>query len=733
MTDTFVDPMTSVIAPQVAPEPQGPAMQRDAPEPDEARAALVTQWQAKIIGAKAYWAKDFKRMKLNMEFAKLGSDKKWKTAGNYTANILQRHINQKVASLYAKNPQASVERAERLDFKVWDGTMEMLQTAQVMFQRDPTDENANAVIQDVMQGIQRRKMFDKIGETMKIMFHYFLKEGNMTFKRQAKQAVRRSLITGICYCEVGFQRMMEKRPEVSAQIEDTASKIATMEALTADLADGELREGDAEMENLKLMMKQLQDQESIVVREGPTFDWPKSTDIIPDPNTVQIEGWIGTGWLTRELRLTVQEIKEVYSVDIGLAGGSSGVDVAGMGGQAQVNTRDGNSHNIVDGHNPVQGKTRVWKVWDKRTGHEFILAEGYPDFISEPAPPDAQVEQFFPVFGLQFNPVEDGQEADKDTRKLGLSDIELLEDMQKEYNTARQGLREHRHANRPGYVAIEGTLEDEDKAAIQSHPANAVVMLKALLPGQKIEELIDAMPKIPIDPAVYDVNPAFDDIMRTAGSQEANLGGTSGDTATEASIAEGSRQTSTQSNVDDLDDFLTSIARATGQIMLINMGRDQVEKIVGPGAIWPEFTKQEIAEEMFLKVQAGSSGRPNKQLEVMNFERIAPLLMQIPGVRPQFLAKESLKRLDDNLTLEDMFLDGLPSIIALNSMASAPPPAGTQAKRKKSEGRGAGQSSREAPEDPNAQGAEGVQNAPNPQVNEPGPQAAFPDPTAGLQ
>ena len=731
MTDIFVDPTTFVADPTAAPEPQGPVMQRDAPTPGQARANLVAQWQAKILGAKVYWKKDFKRMRLNMEFAKLGSEKKWKDAGNYTANILQRHINQKVASLYAKNPQASVARAERLDFKVWDGTQEMLQTAQIMFQRNPLDENANAVIQDVMQGIQRRKMFDKIGDTMKIMFHYFLKEGNMIFKRQAKQAVRRSLITGICYCEVGFQRMMEKRPEVSAQIEDTAGKIATMEALTADLADGELREGDAEMENLKLMMKQLQDQESIVVREGPTFDWPKSTDVIPDPNTVQIEGWIGTGWLTREFHLTVQEIKEVYKVDIGLAGGASDVDAAGMGAQAHVNTRDGNSRNTMDGDNPVQGKTRMWKVWDKRTGHEFILAEGYLDFIAEPAPPDAQVEQFFPVFGLQFNPVEDGQEEDKDTRKFGLSDIELLEDMQKEYNTARQGLREHRHANRPGYVAIEGSMEDEDKTALQFHPANAIAFLKSLLPGQKIEDLLMAMPKIPIDPAAYDVNPMFDDIMRTAGSQEANLGGTSGDTATEASIAEGSRQTSSQSNVDDLDDFLTSIARATGQIMLLNMGRDQVEKIVGPGAIWPEFTKQEVAEEMFLEVQAGSSGRPNKQLEVANFERMAPLLMQIPGVRPQFLAKESLKRLDDNLTLEDMFLDGLPSIIALNSMANAP--AGPGDTGAGPAGAPDGVASAGTPQDPNAQGAEGAQNAPNPQVNEPGPQAAFPDPTAGLQ
>ena len=91
MTDTFVDPAAPAtpVTP-VAEAPQGPAMQRDAPEPEQARAHLVSQWEAKVRGAKAYWAKDFKRMKLDMEFAKLGSDKAWKEGGNYVANISEQ-------------------------------------------------------------------------------------------------------------------------------------------------------------------------------------------------------------------------------------------------------------------------------------------------------------------------------------------------------------------------------------------------------------------------------------------------------------------------------------------------------------------------------------------------------------------------------------------------------------------------------------------------------------------
>jgi hypothetical protein len=686
---------------------------RELPDVEDPRAALVGDWLKRVEVAKGFWKDDFKRMRLDMEFAKLGSDSLWRAAKNYTANILQRHINQKVASLYAKNPRAVIERSERLDFKIWDGTPESLMIAQQTFALDPFDPTAQALIQDVMQGIQRRKMFDKIGKTMVIMFHYFLREGNLRFKRQAKQAVRRALVTGIAYCEVGFQRLMEKRPEVTAQINDVTNQLATLETLAADLADGEMLPDEAEAENLKNMLALLQEQPELVVREGPIFDWPKSTKIIPDPNTVQIDGWIGTNWLAREYNLTPQQIKETYEVDVS-TGGGGGEFVAGATGSTAVNTRDGNSANVPG----TKGKKRpVYKVWDKRTGTEFVITEGWPDFLKQPSAPDIFVEQFFPVFPIQFNPVEDDQEDEKDTRVFGLSEIELLRDMQMEYNRARQGLREHRHANRPGYVAIKGALEPEDKSVLTNHPPSAVAELNSLMPGQKIEDLIQPIPKIPIDPAVYDVSPIFDDVLRSGGQQEANLGGLKGGktTATESSIAESSRSSFTQSNVDDQDDFLTDIARATGQIMLMNISRGEVEKIAGPGAVWPEFTAQEVAEEMFLETKVGSAGRPNKSIEIANFERMAPLLIQIPGVKPQWLAEKAIERLGDKLEIEEAFLEGIPSIIAQNGINQAMQ--GPQAVGKSGDGTASA---------PGAQGPQGAQNAPAGPGTAPGPQPAFP-------
>lgn len=709
--------------------PQQKVIPRETPEPDEARRKLVSSWQSRVKAAEAYWADDFKRMRKDMEFAKLGADGEWKRSKNYVANILQRHIDQRVASLYAKNPKAFIKRRNRLDFEIWDGNVQTLQAAQSLLTINPADPNAIALLQDVTQGLQRRTMLDKIGRSLELLFNYFVEESQPTFKRQAKQGVRRALVTGIAYCELDFQRLLEKRLEITTQIEDASARLSRIEAMTADVADGITQQEDAEAEQLRLMIRDLQQQDKIVVREGLVFDWAKSMDIILDPATVQIDGWVGTRWLSRRFRLTPKQIKETFKVDV-TKGSHQSQDGADFSGATEpVNTQDGNTANAGRQAGGAQGELPCHKIWDKDTGQVFWIAEGWSDFLKEPAAPDVQVEQFFPVFPLQFHPVEDDQENERDTRVYGLSEIELLRDMQSEYNRSRQGLREHRVANLPGYAAPKGLLDDADRAMLQMHPPNALVELNALLPGQKVEDVLQALPKIPIDPAVYEVSSVFDDVQRTSGGQEANFGGTSKSTATEVSVAEGSKQTASSSNVDDLDDFLTAIARGSGQILLLNMSREQVSKIVGVGAVWPEFTAQEVAEEVFLEVRAGSSGRPNKQIEIANFERIAPFLLQIPGIPPQWIAEQAVRRLDDNIDLEEAFLSGLPSIVALNAAQNAADAANAgAAPQSGAAGRGAAAGQ---PNDPNAQGAQGAQNAPNPQEAAPGPQPAFPTGPAG--
>ena len=79
---------------------------RDRPDVDDGRSELVGNWIKLIEDAKLYWKDVFQGMRNDEKFA---SGKQWPGQtpddDRYVANITLRHINQRVASIYAKNPR----------------------------------------------------------------------------------------------------------------------------------------------------------------------------------------------------------------------------------------------------------------------------------------------------------------------------------------------------------------------------------------------------------------------------------------------------------------------------------------------------------------------------------------------------------------------------------------------------------------------------------------------------
>ena len=135
--DPMLDP--NMIGPQVPemsmqPSPtgdDGKQVPRDPPEPDPARAALVTKITDQVRQAKVHWEPSFKRMREDQDFA-VGLQ--WSQDRNdkrYQANITLRMVAQKTAFLYAKNPKAIAKRREKLMNTVWDGTQTQLQQMQM--------------------------------------------------------------------------------------------------------------------------------------------------------------------------------------------------------------------------------------------------------------------------------------------------------------------------------------------------------------------------------------------------------------------------------------------------------------------------------------------------------------------------------------------------------------------------------------------------------------------------
>jgi len=556
---------------------------------------------------------------------------------------------------------------------------------------------------DIMMDAARVKseniMMDKLARTLELLYSYEVDNQPHPFKSMLKMSVRRAVTNGVAYVKLGFERVMQIRPDLEKGIADANERLATLERLSADAADSITDNNDMEAEQLRLLLMDLTKAKGAVVREGLTFDFPLSTRIIPDIKCIDLRNWVAAGWVAEEYLLSVSEIEEIYGVDVRghctEYGSDSDTDPS-KAMEEWMSAKDKDK-------NRGEPNAIVWEIYNRNDGLVYVVCDGYREFLKEPASPEIYNERFYPWYALIFNGIEDEHEL------FPPSDVRLMRDMQLEYNRCREGLKEQRIAGRPFTAVVSGSMDEDDMEKLTNREANAVIEFNALQPNQDVKQLLQPYAGPGIDPNLYEVNPVYEDILRTTGIQEANLGGTSNTTATQAQIAEGSRMTSMGSNIDDLNDLLTQLARNGGQILLREMSQERVKKIVGQGAVWPaEPVAQDIANEILLEIEAGSMGRPNQAQEIANAQRLMPLLIQLPGIDPEFLAKDTLRRLDDRLDLTEAFKSSLPSIVAMNGAMSG----------------GAG------PTAPGAGAGPGAAMGPQGAVNAPGGGEAGPPPSA---
>ena len=732
---------------------------RDKPDPPLERKELVQKWNDKIKRAKKYWEPVFEQMRADQDFVLGLQWSKEAKDDRYVINLTLRVVSQRVAFFYAKNPKFIAYRRKRIMNTLWDGDQSTLvalqQTAAEMVQQSETggitpeqmqmaQQTAQPILQDAAQVKLAEQQLDKIAKTLEYFFRQNIDQLPQDFKQMMKMVVRRASTTGVGYVKLGFERVMQKKPEIEQRIADVSNRLATLERLSADLHDDEADPNGPEMEEMRLLLNDLAAQTEVVVREGLTFDYPSSTSIIPDTKCINLREFLGADWVAQEFILSPNDVKEIYNLDVGK---NYTAYKGAVGDGATVTTRSGlvvvqDQRSRTDNKEGPDGRSCcVWETYNRKDGLVYVICDGYPDFLREPASPDVYTDRFWPWFVLTLNDI------DHEINIFPPSDVKLIRDMQIDYNRGRQGLREHRRAARPKIVVSSGSVDQDDLDKLESHPDNAIIELNGLQPGQKVDDLLQTFRGPPIDPNLYETEQLFGDMMRVSGLQDANIGATGGGaSATQSNIAEASRATAMGSNIDDIDDLLTGIARTGSQILLQECSAETVRRVVGVGAVWPELSKQQIADEVWLKIEAGSTGRPNQAQEIANAERLFPLLMQIPGIKPEFLAKELIKRLDDKLDITQAFQSMLPSIMAINGMASraasglAPAgPPGTGAPGGAAPG--APPPGMSVPGAGPAQGPMGAANAPQgpppgaqrPPGQAPGPPPAGPMPMPGLR
>jgi hypothetical protein len=633
----------------------------DKPEPDESVMAEVRKWQDRIVAAKHFHEPAFERIRDDMDFV---GGIQWEgqmdlNDPRYIVNLTMREINQGVAALYARNPKAECTVRPRMDYTAWDGKQESaIQAAQALVSGN-MNPMAMQVVNDYDKVQTERQMLKRIAETLTLEYQIQVDRQDPDFKLQMKQFVRRAKVTGVGYVKVDFLRQDLFTLTTDESQEPITNRSAKLQQLLNDYQDKKFDSDDARAEEVKMLAMSIQSQfqdplEHKEYDERIVFNFPSSTSIIIDPRCRILKGFIGARWIAQEYILPLDDIRAFFNKpDITTGGGDGGAKIYDSQGAATAGVRSSNpgESGLVD-----EEYGCVWEVYNKSKKVKFFILDGYKDYLLEPATLKPATQRFWPLISFTLNDTE--TEPGLVTSIYPPSDVRLMTSPQKEWNRSREALRKHRRANAPTYLTKPGAMTDADKIALKNHPDNAVIEIQGSVdPASDLSKLVIPMPTVPISESLYETASLERDIQSTVGSQPENLGAPSSrETATGETIREQSRITATGSNVDDLDDCLTEIAKTAGEMMIKGMSLATVKRDCGSGAVWPSSTdmKEQVACRVLLQIEASSSGRPNKGLEIANFERLAPLLMQA-GANPAFLVREGVKRLDDRLDLSEAF------------------------------------------------------------------------------
>jgi hypothetical protein len=634
-------------------------------EVDQPARANVRRWVKRIKDAKEKWDTDFSRMRENMNFVAglQWNGQKKITDSRYSANFTMSAINQRVAALYARDPKVAARRRPRLNYQLWDGHIETMQNAvqgamSAQMLGGAVPPQMMALFNDYQQGRMHEQLVDKVGKTLEYIFQYQQDSQEPRYKLQMKQLVRRVSVCGVGYIKVQFVRdyeLVETQSETRLSILD---RVQSAKRLLSRIEEGKISMESADIQTLKELVASLSvpplDAETTRLKERLLFEFPQSTSIIVDEDTRMLRGYIGGKWIAEEFNYTVEFVNAMYELDI-----QPGTDLKEFGADGKPVESVQQSAQTTDFS---KNKMKLWQVYDLETKSTFIVCDGYKDYIVKPEPVAPATKGFWQIFPVTFNDVEVVEGCDATVYPP--SDVDLIKHPQKEWNRTRNALRRHRAANRPIYVYPEGALTQEDLDKIQNADEQEFFGLQGLMPGTDPSKILIPLNKVDIKPELYDTSALREDVLLGTRQQEANMGPAQPNvTATVGTIAQQSKDLVSASDVDGLDDSMTDVAKCGGEMLLQEMSSEVAKAIAGPGGAWPESPqeKQNFLNELELEIVAASSGRPNKAIDVANWERIAPLIMQAvsmpPNAQPtiQAMIRETLKRVDDKLEPADFF------------------------------------------------------------------------------
>jgi len=575
--------------------------------------ALVKKYSQRIDAARSRNEKRFQRYEINRKYYR-GAIHKDGSTGLVRTNLIFSTIASVYPQIYAKNPDISMSPGEAASEESYEQVKQFGKTA-------------NAVLDRLMvRGAQ--------------------------LKRRIKSQIRAGMITEVGWLKVTYQKNMDTDPIIRNRMDDMQDNIKRLQAAAEkDLDSG--MDYEANIAEVKAQIAALQPNLEVVVSSGIVIDKLKTEDLLVlDPTIQDFDEYPNASAICQMIWMD----EDTYEKTFGRKATKKaqrwfGKDLPKSAEPQTMSKGEGESCFLC-----------VREIWAKSANTIYTHCEGEEGWCREPYNPQRVGKRWYPFFGLCFNPV--------DGEFYGLSDVELLIELQEEYSRTRTGLAEHRKYSIPiRVVRAGGSLSPEDVDNLKKAKWGDTVVIggDSSVPLQNDVTILQGAP---VDPAVYDVTPIRADVEMVSGASDAARGNVlKPKTATEAEIMQQGLAGRTAERQDTIEDMIQEMAEYCLQLCIKELTIPEVMKIAGQKSVWPTEPTDDALDTLRLEIRAGSSGKPDQAREREQWIQLMPIIQQAmekvmmlrqSGMNDMAdavveLTRESLRRFDERIDI-DSFL-----------------------------------------------------------------------------
>lgn len=451
----------------------------------------------------------------------------------------------------------------------------------------------------------------KFGTTAEaVLSQMLVKEGKL--KRRAKANLRSVMTTSYGVLKMTFQKDLHADPLTLRRIQDAQDNLARIEALVADLKKEEdVATISRQRDELQAQLTGLMGGNEVRIFKGFVIDRLRSEDfLVLDDSVAEFDEYVDAGALGHIVWMTVAKFKAQFGFAPFGATRYNRPFAKGDNPPADAGDSQTDDEKFVC----------VVEIWDKDAQVVRTVAKGMNRWCREPYAPKNTSQRWYPFFVLGFNLVEG--------RWRPISDVELLMQLQDEYDTTRTNFADVRADAVPVRVFRKsGNLTEEDIKTLSVKRRNRDWIGIEGNPTAPISQDVMQLEGPKIDPQAYDVSLIRNDMDIVVGMSDASRANLiKPKTATEAEIMNQALGLRVDERRDANEDMITDMAEAALEIALRDMTAAEVKQIAGDDAEWPQMSVQEIFSLVDVSVRAGSSGKPNAAKDREQWTQLLPVV-----------------------------------------------------------------------------------------------------------